>query len=69
MDRGRTAKEKREKTSLMDGLLESSPRFLSFLKDRLADVMGIPVGKPGQRKLGYMLRTSSGETFARRRHH
>lgn len=47
------------------GLLEPSPCFLPFLRDQLADVMGIPVGKPGQRKLGYTLRTLRGETFAR----
>lgn len=52
----------------MDRLLESSPRFLPFSKDQLTDVMGIPVGKPGQRKLGCMLRTLSGETFACCRH-
>jgi len=34
--------------------LESSPCFLPFLKDQLVDVTGVPVGKPGHRKLGYI---------------
>lgn len=65
----RPTKERRGKTSLTDGLLESSPRFLSFLKDELADVMRIPVGKLYLRKLGCKLRTLSGRTFARCRYH
>lgn len=69
MGGGRTAKERREKTSLRDGLLELSPCFLPFLKDQLADVVGIPEGKPGQRKLGYMVKTLSGGAFAHRHHH
>lgn len=69
MGRDRPAKERRGKTNLMDGLLESSPHFLPFLKDELADVMRVPVGKLCQRKLGCKLRTLSGRTFAHCRYH
>lgn len=62
MGRGRTVEERREENNFVEGLLASSPHFLLFLKDQLDDVMGMPVGKPGQERLGYMLRTLRGET-------
>lgn len=38
------------------------PCFLPRLKDQLADVMGFLVQKLGQRNLGCVIRTLSGET-------
>lgn len=59
--RGRTAEERREKCNIIEGLFGSA-HFLLFLKDQLDDVMGMPVGKLGHRKPGYMLRTLRSKT-------
>lgn len=60
----RTAEQRRDKPNLTDGLLEL-PCFLPRLKDQLADAMGFPVPKLGQRNLGCVTGTVSGESFAR----